>query len=107
MTNKKIVIDVGNKTSKEVILELEELISRYKNGEIEDEVLENNSTFDIKVKPIQWEEIETNIDFSKETVISESSGTHVCEEIYLVNGDMYRLLYEIGNFENPQIEIAR
>ncbi|MEY3501226.1 MAG: hypothetical protein RL308_2899 [Bacteroidota bacterium] len=51
-----------------------------------------------------WEEIETDIDFSKYEPISKSDSLHIYEERYDINGTIYRLLYAIGYDEKPNIE---
>jgi hypothetical protein len=53
----------------------------------------------------QWEDIETDIDFSKYKPISSKNSLHIHEDRYLINNKKYRLLYEIGNTENPHIQI--
>jgi hypothetical protein len=53
-----------------------------------------------------WKDIETDIDFSKyEPISSSSSSLHIHEEIYLIEGKIYRLLYAIGYEGKPNVEI--
>lgn len=52
-----------------------------------------------------WEKVETDIDFSNYKPVSTSSSLHVDEERYEIDGNTYRLLYEIGSDYGPLIEI--
>ncbi len=52
-----------------------------------------------------WEEIETDIDFSKYDPISTSNSLHIYEERYEIDDKIYRLLYAIGYKEEPSIEV--
>lgn len=52
-----------------------------------------------------WNEIETDIDFTKYEPISTNSSLHVWEERYEIDGKKYRLLYEIGYEGGPSIEV--
>lgn len=54
-----------------------------------------------------WEEIETDIDFSKHEPISISSSLHIYEERYEIDDNKYRLLYGIGYDEKPSVEILK
>ena len=48
--------------------------------------------------------IETDIDFSKHKPIT-TYGTHILEEVYNIDGERYRLLFQIGNYDNPIVQI--
>jgi len=45
----------------------------------------------------QWEEVTTEIDFTKLTPFKTSDSLHIFEERYEVEGEKYRLLYEISD----------
>ena len=53
----------------------------------------------------EWKDIETDIDFSKHNPISSTYGTHILEEVYNINSETYRLLFHIGNYDNPIVQI--
>lgn len=53
----------------------------------------------------EWKDIETDIDFSKHKPISSTYGTHILEEVYNIDGERYRLLFQIGNYDNPIVQI--
>lgn len=46
-----------------------------------------------------WEDIQTDIDFSKYEPISISSSLHICEKRYVIDSDTYRLLSVIDSDE--------
>ncbi len=51
----------------------------------------------------EWEEVESDIDFTKLEPINTSNSLHLIEERYEVDGEQYRLLYSIP-FGGPLIE---
>ena len=53
-----------------------------------------------------WEDVQTNIDFSKYEPISTGGSLHIHEECYEIDGEKYRLLYAIGSNE-PLIQILK
>lgn len=53
----------------------------------------------------EWKDIETDIDFSKHKPISSTYGTHILEEVYNIDGERYRLLFQMGNYDNPIVQI--
>jgi hypothetical protein len=54
----------------------------------------------------QWVEVQDcDIDFSKHEPISTGGSLHIHEERYNIGEDVYRLLYPIGEYSNPIIEI--
>ena len=53
-----------------------------------------------------WEDIQTNIDFSKYEPISTGGSLHIHKECYEIDGEKYRLLYAIGSNE-PLIQILK
>lgn len=54
-----------------------------------------------------WEEVKTDIDFSKYEPISTGGSLHVHEERYEIEGEKYRLLCAIGYDSEPIIEILK
>ena len=51
-----------------------------------------------------WEDIQTDIDFSKYNPVKTSSSLHVHEMRYEIDGEKYRLLYAVGH-EEPLVQI--
>lgn len=45
----------------------------------------------------QWEGVTTNIDFTKLTPCKTGNSLHIFEEQYEVDGEKYRLFYEISD----------
>jgi len=52
-----------------------------------------------------WEEIQTDIDFSKHTPTDTGCSLHVYEERYSIEGEEYRLFFALGNDSEPLVEI--
>ena len=53
-----------------------------------------------------WEDIQTDIDFSKYESVKTSNSLHVHEVRYDIDGEKYRLLYAIGH-EEPLVQILK
>ena len=53
-----------------------------------------------------WEDIQSDIDFSKYESIKTSNSLHVHEVRYDIDGEKYRLLYAIGH-EEPLVQILK
>lgn len=57
------------------------------------------------VKTETWEEIQTDIDFSKYKPTETGSSLHIYEERYEIDGKKYRLFFAIGNDSDPLVEL--
>ena len=53
-----------------------------------------------------WEDIQTDIDFSKYESVNSSGSLHVHEMRYDIDGEKYRLLYAVGQ-EEPLVQILK
>lgn len=53
---------------------------------------------------MKWNITVTDIDFSKYEPISTSHSLHIFEEIYEIDGVLYRLIYEIGDSEPMMVQ---
>lgn len=73
----------------------EQLLEKYKRT-LKKEVVE--------IETETWEEIQTDIDFSKHTPTETGSSLHVYEERYEIDGKKYRLFFAIGSDSEPLIE---
>jgi hypothetical protein len=56
---------------------------------------------------MKWNITVTDIDFSKYEPISTSHSLHIFEEIYEIDGVLYRLIYEIGDSEPMMVQKKR
>jgi hypothetical protein len=52
-----------------------------------------------------WKELKSDIDFSKYEPFATYTSLHIYEERYKIDDKVYRLLYTIGDVQNPIIEI--
>ncbi len=53
---------------------------------------------------LDWEEVETDIDFDSLEPVRTGDSLHIYSEEYEVDGYIYRLLYAIGYEGEPTIE---
>lgn len=52
----------------------------------------------------QWIDIESDIDFSKETPFDTSNSLHIYCEKYFIDNETYQLIYCIGSDNKPTIQ---
>ena len=53
----------------------------------------------------EWEDIDTDIDFTKHKPIKISNSLHIHEEQYKIDNNTYKLLYAIGSNTEPLVKI--
>ena len=53
----------------------------------------------------RWEEVNVDIDFSKHEPTSVRGSLHIYEEIYEIDGSVYRKRCAVDNGSEPEVEI--